>query len=199
MCAYQSYSHAWRHRQDKPRGKVRTDLVAEFRIRKKKRFICPLGNERELLYVFPPHQPPNVFLTAAWLALATHYRQQCDSVHQGWVGAPSEFATFRFHDAVVDFVQRSVWRARNLAASYRTVDLFETFSSRSYPKSQNHRQNLCFSENWRVKKTHTHTHTRETIVQEIFGWYLRKLNLFAKHRLAISNGLAAVFGMDTST
>ena len=27
-------------------------------------------------------------------------------------------ATFRFHDAVVDFVERSVWSTRNLAASH---------------------------------------------------------------------------------
>ena len=29
-------------------------------------------------------------------------------VHQGGVGAPNELATFRVHDAVVDFVERSV-------------------------------------------------------------------------------------------
>ena len=31
------------------------------------------------------------------------------TVHQGAIGAPNELATFRVHDAVVDFVERSVW------------------------------------------------------------------------------------------
>ena len=39
------------------------------------------------------------------------------TVHQGGIGAPNELATFRVHDAVVDFVERSVWRTRNCAAS----------------------------------------------------------------------------------
>ena len=39
------------------------------------------------------------------------------AVHQGEVGAPNELATSRVHDAVVDFVERSVWRTRNCAAS----------------------------------------------------------------------------------
>ena len=34
-------------------------------------------------------------------------------VHQGWVEVPNEFATLRFDDAVVDFVERSVWSTRN--------------------------------------------------------------------------------------
>ena len=41
------------------------------------------------------------------------------AAHQGKVGAPNELATFRDHDAVVDFVERSVWRTRNCAASNR--------------------------------------------------------------------------------
>ena len=43
--------------------------------------------------------------------------RRVSAVHQGGVGAPNELATFRVHDAVVDFVERSVWRTRNCAAS----------------------------------------------------------------------------------
>ena len=35
----------------------------------------------------------------------------------GWVGVPNESAPFRFHGAVVGFVDRCLSRARNLAAS----------------------------------------------------------------------------------
>ena len=38
-------------------------------------------------------------------------------VHQGGGGAPNELAKFRVDDVVVDFVERSVWRTRNCAAS----------------------------------------------------------------------------------
>lgn len=34
-----------------------------------------------------------------------------------WVGVPNEIATFSFHDAVVEFVERSVRITRNLVAS----------------------------------------------------------------------------------
>ena len=37
---------------------------------------------------------------------------------RGWVGAPNERAAFRFHDAVVGFVDPRLSRTRNLAASY---------------------------------------------------------------------------------
>ena len=36
---------------------------------------------------------------------------------RGWVGAPNERAPFRFHDAVIGFVDRCLSRTRNLAAS----------------------------------------------------------------------------------
>ena len=39
------------------------------------------------------------------------------AVRQGGVGASNELATLRVHDAFVDFVERSVWRTRNYAAS----------------------------------------------------------------------------------
>ena len=37
--------------------------------------------------------------------------RRVSTVHQGRVGALNEFATFRVHDAVVDFVELSMWRA----------------------------------------------------------------------------------------
>ena len=40
-----------------------------------------------------------------------------NTVTRGWDGAPNERARFRFHDAVVGFVDRRLSRTRNLAAS----------------------------------------------------------------------------------
>ena len=40
-----------------------------------------------------------------------------NTVTKGWVGAPNERAPFRFHGAVVGFVDRCLSRTRNLAAS----------------------------------------------------------------------------------
>ena len=38
-----------------------------------------------------------------------HITGRCVSIAcQGWVGAPQQLGTLRFHDAVVDFVERSV-------------------------------------------------------------------------------------------
>ena len=40
-----------------------------------------------------------------------------NSVTRGWVGAPNERAPFRFHGAVVVFVDRRLSKTRNLAPS----------------------------------------------------------------------------------
>ena len=56
-----------------------------------------------------------------------------NSVIRGWVGAPNERAPFRFHGAVVGFVDRCLSRTRNLAAS--NIHLAEFFSGRSWPKT----------------------------------------------------------------
>ena len=40
-----------------------------------------------------------------------------NTVTRGWVGAPNERAPFRFHGAVVGFVDRCLSRTRNLSAS----------------------------------------------------------------------------------
>ena len=55
-----------------------------------------------------------------------------NTVTRGWVGAPNERTPFRFHGAVVGFVDRCLSRTRNLAASNK--HLAEFFSGRSWPK-----------------------------------------------------------------
>ena len=55
-----------------------------------------------------------------------------NTVTRGWVGTPNERAPFRFHGAVVGFVDRCLSRSRNLAASNK--HLVEFFSGRSWPK-----------------------------------------------------------------
>ena len=54
------------------------------------------------------------------------------TVTRGWVGTPNERAPFRFHGAVVGFVDRCPSRPRHLAAS--NIHLAEFFSGRSWPK-----------------------------------------------------------------
>ena len=56
-----------------------------------------------------------------------------NNLTRGWVGAPNERAPFRFHGAVVGFVDRRLSRTRNLPASIK--HLGEFFSGRSWPKS----------------------------------------------------------------
>ena len=104
--------------------------------------IYALGRERLLvLSCGLPSYPLKVLFFARWETIesfcfsflhASHqmrFQQKLDrrppqitgrgvsAVHQGGVGAPNELATFRIHDAVVDFVERSVWRTRNCAVS----------------------------------------------------------------------------------
>ena len=55
-----------------------------------------------------------------------------NAMTRGWAGAPNERAPFRFHGAVVGFVDRCLSRTRNLAASNK--HLAEFFSGRSWPK-----------------------------------------------------------------
>ena len=55
-----------------------------------------------------------------------------NTVTRGWVGAPNERAPFRFHGAVVVFVDRCLSMTPNLAASSK--HLSEFFSGRSWPK-----------------------------------------------------------------
>ena len=54
-----------------------------------------------------------------------------NTVTRWWVGAPNERAPFRFHGAVVGFVDRCLSMAQNLAAS--NEHLSKLFSGRSWP------------------------------------------------------------------
>ena len=83
--------------------------------------------------LFSIQQRPNVFVSDAWPAPATYHRSFVNTVTRGWVGAPNGRARFRFHGAVVGFVDRCLSRTRNLAASNK--HLAEFFSGRSWPKS----------------------------------------------------------------
>ena len=55
-----------------------------------------------------------------------------NTVTREWVGASNEHAPFRFHGAVVGFVDRCLFRTRNPAASNKHSAEF--FSGRSWPK-----------------------------------------------------------------
>ena len=106
----------------------------------------------------------------------------------GSVGVPNERALFRFHDAVVSFVDRCLSRTRNLA-DIRVKHLAEFFSGRSWPNIWPGMffsfffpsslelfwcQDLCSS--W--------------VVQEILCRASLKFKLFVwKHRVSISIGL----------
>ena len=72
------------------------------------------------LYQTPGRRPPRI--TGLFV----------NTVTKGWVGAPNERAPFRFHGAVVGFVDRCLSRTRNLAAS--SERLAEFFSGRSWPE-----------------------------------------------------------------
>ena len=72
------------------------------------------------LYQTPGRRPPPI--TGRFVNTLT----------RGWVGAPNELAPFRFHGAVVGFVDRCLSRTRNLAASNK--HLAEFFSAQSWPK-----------------------------------------------------------------
>ena len=67
---------------------------------------------------------------------------------KGGGGAPNELATFRVHDAVVDFVEQSVWRTRNYAASNPT-SAWETLRPMLAKIAA---RNRFFPEFWKVSK-----------------------------------------------
>ena len=81
---------------------------------------CFLHSSAQMsLYQTPGRRPPPI--TGRFV----------NSVTRGWVGAPNGRAPFRFHGAVVGFVDRCLSRTPNLAASNL---LAEFFSGRSRPK-----------------------------------------------------------------
>ena len=72
------------------------------------------------LYQTPGRRPPLITIRFV------------NTVTRGWVGTPNERAPFRFHGAVVRFVNPCLSRTWNLAAS--NEHLAEFFSGRSWPK-----------------------------------------------------------------
>ena len=74
----------------------------------------------------------NVFASDTWPAPATYHRSFVNNVTRGWVRASNERAPFRFHGAVVGFVDRCLCRTQNLTASNK--HLAEFFSGRSWAK-----------------------------------------------------------------
>ena len=99
----------------------------------KKGLFLPSERDREFLSpVFYTAAPKCVCIKR--LAGARHLSPVVfvNTVTRGWVGAPNERAPFRFHGAVLGFVDGSLSRTRNLAAS--TQHLAEFFSGRSWPK-----------------------------------------------------------------
>ena len=64
--------------------------------------------------LFSTHQWPNVFVSDAWPAPAMYHRPWCQ-LTRAWVGAPNERTSFRYHDVVVDFVDRCLSRTMILS------------------------------------------------------------------------------------
>ena len=69
--------------------------------------VSPAGSDKDFVSVFYTPAAKRVFNKPD--RRPTHITgRRVSAVHQGGVGAPNELATFRVHDAVVDFVERSV-------------------------------------------------------------------------------------------
>ena len=81
-------------------------------------YFLPSERDRDFLSpVFDTAAPKRVFIRR--LAGTRHVSPAffVNTVTRGWVGAPNERAPFRFHGAVVDFVDRCLSRTRDLVAS----------------------------------------------------------------------------------
>ena len=84
---------------------------------------CFLHSSAQMrLYQTPGRRPPPI--TGRFV----------NTVTRGWVGAPNGRAPFRFHGAVINFVDRCLSRTRNLSTSNK--HLAEFFSGRSWPKTE---------------------------------------------------------------
>ena len=76
------------------------------------RLISTQQRRNVFLYQTPGRRPPPI--TGRFF----------NTVTKGWVGAPSRRTPFRFHGAVVGFVDRCLSRTRNLAASNKNLAEF---------------------------------------------------------------------------
>ena len=99
----------------------------------KRPIFCHRRGIENFCRLFSTQQCPNVFVSDAWPAPATYHRSFVNTVTRGCVRVPNGRAPFRFHGAVVRFVDRCLSRTWNLAASNKY--LAELFSGRSWPKN----------------------------------------------------------------
>ena len=97
---------------------------------RKKAYFLPSETDREICRLFSTQQRPNVFVSDAGRRPPTITGRFVNTVTRGCVGAPNECAPFRFHGAVVGFVDPCLSRTRNFAAS--NYHLAEFFSGRSW-------------------------------------------------------------------
>ena len=102
----------WSRGRELGRGVLRSSPKPEQRP-----IFCHRRGIEKLCPLFSTQQRPNVFVSDAWPAPATYHRWFCEHCDRRWVGAPNERAPFRFHGAVVVFVDRCLSRTRNLAVS----------------------------------------------------------------------------------
>ena len=103
----------WSREREVARAVLRSSLYPEKRSifchRRGIENLCPAcflhSSAQMCLYQTPGQRPPRI--TGRFV----------NTVTRGGVGAPNESAPFRFHGAVVGFVDRCLSRTRNLAAS----------------------------------------------------------------------------------
>ena len=126
------------------------------------------------LYQTPGRRPPRVT------------GRVVNTVTRGWVGSPNERTPFRFHGAVVGFVDRCLMKTRNLAASNK--HLAEFFSGADLgPRSA---QELFFGVFEKFESFFPKILCSSRAVQRSFGGYLSNSNFFWKHRVSIVTDLS---------
>ena len=93
----------WSRRREVARGVLFPKL-------EKRSIFCHRSGIENYCPQLSTHQRPNVIVSNAWQAPVTYHRRVVNTATRGWVGAPNERAPFRFHDAVVGFVDRCLSR-----------------------------------------------------------------------------------------
>ena len=117
----------WCRGREVARGVLRSSPKPE-----KRPIFCHRRGIEIFCRLFSTQQRPNVFVSEAWPAPATDHRSFCEHCDQRVGRNPNKRVPFRFHGAVVGFVDRRLSRTRNLAALNK--QLAEFFSGRSWAK-----------------------------------------------------------------
>ena len=134
---------------------------------------CFLQSSAQMcLYQTPGRRPPPI--TGRFV----------NTVTRGWVGAPNGRGPFRFHGAVVGFVDRCLSRTRNRAASNK--HLAEFFSGRSWAKIG---PGMIFSGFLISLKPFFRRFVLIARGTQIFRRISSKVYLLWKHRVSIVTGL----------